>query len=147
MERLCSARRRERAEQLDGLVLGRDAELITQSGDAGPVLAAHQLSLMLQGEAPHEHPVGGLAAAVTIGRELAEVHSCRKLACITVDLRETLESLEIQLIQLVSLGQVPLASGVILEQRPAVELDSAPIGVDGALHLAGSVRQVGLGQD
>lgn len=107
-----------------------NAEFIVKSGGAHAVLTADELLLVLGCVATHEHSVHRLAARVTAHRQPAEPHGLRKLAEGEVDLRDLFQRQYIELLQPTLFGQVPFAAGVILEQRPAVELDGTVVGAD-----------------
>src|SRR4051794_28493064 len=123
----------ELAEELVRLVRRADAYFIAQGVDAGPVLAADELLLMLGRETAHEQPVSGLGTRVMAEGALAEFPGVGQLAEPEVNLRDALQGLPVEILQAALLGQVPLGVAVVFEQRPAVEPDGLAVGADDPL--------------
>jgi len=124
-------------EELNRLLPRRNAELAAQGVDAGAVLAADQLLLVLRAETAHEEPVHGLTARVGDHRELAEPYRLGQLAAVEVDGGQLLQGLEVQLLEMALFRQEPVAGRVIVEERPPVEPDGRLVGIDGRLGPAG----------
>ena len=101
-----------------------------QGSGAEPVLAAHQLLLVLPGIAPHEQPVCGLVTRVGGYCLLPELNGYQELAAIAVCFCEVLERLQVQLLEMPPFRKIPFTFEIVLEERPAIKLDGGAAGVE-----------------
>src|SRR6266498_112970 len=120
-----SARPGQRVEEIDGLRAWRDLEVRAEALGAALELAGHQVALAPAGEAAHQQPVRGLAAAILAEQPLQRMLGAVHVALLREQRREALKDLEEQLLQGRPLRQEPAGRRIAVEERAGVSRHGA----------------------